>query len=193
MIEDLVALARRGDEVAPAGSIVGVHLDNVHRLKAPGLADVFNDFLKAIEAARLQGLISQTRTVGYVAKNSPNAFKQALDQKLLAAPPLYQINENARLNQDGALENASRVAQQIGRRCGIPVFLKAFGSDIAHTIEQNGEKVNVYVSQDMTTHMAQLPDISGVAWSPDEGRYRPTLFVQGSPLRQVPFGHPCDE
>jgi len=35
--------------------------------------------------------------------------------------------------------------------------------------------------------MAQLPDISGAAWSADEGRYHPTIFVQGSPVPQPPL------
>src|SRR5260370_3788181 len=188
VIEDLVAIVQRGDKLAPPGSIVGVHLDNVHRRSAQGLADVFNDFLKAVEAARLQGLISRTRRVGYIAKNNPSSFKQALDQSLLDAPPLYQINENAKLNQDGILDDASRIAQEIGRRCSIPVFLKTFGSDVAYAIEQDGNNLNVAVSQEMTKQMARMPDISGVAWSADEGSSHPTLFVQGSPVRQVPFG-----
>jgi hypothetical protein len=193
VIDDLVMLVLRGDEVAPDGSIVGVHLDNVHRLDAPGLADVFNDFLKAVEAARHQGLISKTREVGYIAKNNPDAFKQALDQNLLDAPPLYQINENAKMSEDGMLDGESRLAQQIGRRYCIPVFLKTFGSDVAYAIKQDGNKMNVYVSEDMTRRMAQMPNISGAAFSVDEKNYQPTIFVQGSPVRQVPFGYRCSE
>jgi hypothetical protein len=191
VIDDLVTIVQKGDEIAPNGSIVGVHLDNVHRLSAQRLADVFNDFLKAVEAARHQGLISKSREIGYVAKNNPEAFKQALDQKLLDAPPLYQINENAKLSQDGMLDGGSRLAQQIGRQYCIPVFLKAFGSDVAYTIEQDGNTVNVYVSEDMTRRMAQMPNISGAAWSVDEERYHPTIFEQGSPVPQarLPFGH----
>jgi hypothetical protein len=193
VIGDLVAIVQQADRLAPDGSIVGVHLDNVHRLNAQGLADVFNDFLKAIEAARLQGRISRTRKVGYIAKNNPGSFEQALDQGLLDAPPLYQINENAKLNADGILDHASRIAQEIGRRCSIPVFLKTFGSDVAYTIEQDGDSVNVDVSREMTRQMAQMPDISGAAWSVDEENYHPTFFVQGSPVRQVPFGARCRE
>jgi hypothetical protein len=193
VIDDLVMIVLRGDAVAPDGSIVGVHLDNVHRLDAQGLADVFNDFLKAVQAARHQGLISKTREVGYIAKNNPDAFKQALDQNLLDAPPLYQINENAKLSQDGMLDGESRLAQQIGRRYCIPVFLKTFGSDVAYAIEQDGNKMKVYVSVDMTRRMAQMPDISGAAFSVDEKNYQPTIFVQGSPVRQVPFGYRCSE
>jgi hypothetical protein len=187
VIEDLVALVRKGDEVAPAHAIVGVHLDNVHRLGAQGLADMFNDFLKAVDAARRQGFVSGARAVGYVAKNNPEAFKQALDRKLLDARPLYQINENARLSQDGALDRDSRVAQQIGRRYCLPVFLKAFGSDVAYATEQDGDEVKVYVSKEMTRRMAGMPDISGAAWSADERRYRPSIFVQGSPVPQAPL------
>jgi hypothetical protein len=187
VIEDLVTTVQQGDEVAPAGSIVGVHLDNVHRLSAQGLADVFNDFLKAVEAARHQGLISKSRKIGYVAKNNPKAFKQALDQRLLDVSPLYQINENAKLDRDGMLDNSSRVAQQIGRQYCIPVFLKTFGSDVAYTIEQDGNRENVYLSEDMTRRMAQMPNIAGVAWSVDEGSYHPTIFVQGSPVPQAPL------
>ena len=102
---------------------------------------------------------------------------------MLDAMPLYQINENAKLSQDGILDRDSRIAQQIGRRYEIPVFLKTFGSDIAYTLEQNGRKQNVYVSEDMTRRMAELPNISGAAWSADERNYHPTLFVQGSPVR----------
>jgi hypothetical protein len=183
VIEDLVAIVQQADGSTPEGSIIGVHLDNVHKLDAQGLADVFNAFLKAVEAARRQGLISRTREVGYIAKNNPDAFKQALDDGLLDAMPLYQINENAKLSQDGILDRDSRTAQQIGRQYAIPVFLKTFGSDIAYTIEQNGRKQIVYTSQEMTRQMAQLPNISGAAWSADERNYHPTLFVQGSPVR----------
>lgn len=188
VIEDLIALVRKGDEVAPAHATVGVHLDNVHRLDAPGLADLFNDFLKAVEAARRRGLISGARAVGYVAKNNPEAFKQALERKLLDARPLYQINENARLSQDGTLDRDSRVAQQVGRRYCLPVFLKTFGSDVAYATEQqDGDEVKVYVSKEMTRRMAGMPDISGAAWSADERRYQPTIFVQGSPVPQAPL------
>jgi hypothetical protein len=187
VIEDLVALVRKGDEVAPAHAIVGVHLDNVHRLGAQGLADVFNDFLKAVEAARQQGIVSRSRAVGYVAKNNPDGFKQALERRLLEGRPLYQINENARLSQDGTLDRDSRIAQQIGRQYCLPVFLKTFGSDVAYTTEQDGDEVQVYVSKEMTRRMAGMPDISGAAWSADERRYRPTIFVQGSPVPQAPL------
>jgi hypothetical protein len=49
--------------------------------------------------------------------------------------------------------------------------------------------VNVYVSQDMTRRIAQMPNVSGAAWSPDEARYQPTLFAQGSPARPVLFAY----
>lgn len=192
-IEDLVAIARQADELAPPDAIVGVHFDNVHRAKAKELADLFNEFLTAIAVAREQGRITKTRRVGYVAKNNPQEFTRALEQKLLHAPPLYQINENARLNQEGTLDSDSRMAQEIGRRCNIPVFLKTFGSDIAYTIDDNGDKTEVVVSQEMTKDMAQMPYISGAAWSVNEANYHPTLFAQGSPVREVPFGSPCGE
>src|SRR5262245_20948612 len=54
VIEDLITMVQNGDKLAPSGSIVGIHLDNVDRLGAQGLAHVFNDFLKAIEAAKQQ-------------------------------------------------------------------------------------------------------------------------------------------
>ena len=38
VIGDLVAMVQQADRLAPDGSIVGVHLDNVHRLNAQGLA-----------------------------------------------------------------------------------------------------------------------------------------------------------
>jgi hypothetical protein len=190
VVDDLVTMVQKGDELAPEGSVVGVHLDNVHRLSAQGVADVFNEFLKAVEVARQQGRISKSREIGYVAKNNPKVFKQALDQRLLDAPPLYQINENARLSEDGVLNSASRLAQEIGRQYCIPVFLKTFGSDEAYTIGQDDDQQTVYVSEEMTRRMAQLPNISGVAWSVDEGRYHPTIFVQGSPVPQgrLPLG-----
>lgn len=191
VIEDLVAIVQQGDEVAPPDAIVGVHLDNVHKLTAEGLAALFNEFLSAVQAARRQDRISKTRRVGYVAKNNPKEFNQALDQKLLSAPPLYQINENARLNQEGVLDPDSRLAQEIGRRCSIPVFLKTFGSDIAYTVDEGYETMQVEVSQDMARRMAGMPHISGVAWSADEANYHPTLFEQGEPVREVSFGSPC--
>jgi hypothetical protein len=192
VVEDLVAIVRRGDDIAPEGAIVGVHLDNVHRLDAQGLADIFNEFLIAVGAAKQQGRISKDRKVGYVAKNNPGRFKRALEEALLTTPPLYQINENARLGADGVLDRQSQTAGEIGRRCRIPVFLKTFGSDVAFKGERDGG--TVYVTQDMARQMAQAPNISGVAWSADERSYRPTLFVQGSPVRQAPFGsaNRCD-
>ncbi len=57
-----------------------------------------------------------------------------------------------------------------------------FGTDIAYTIDQNGKPVDVTVSQDMARQIAQRPYVSGVAWSPDEAYYHPTLFAQGSPV-----------
>ena len=70
VVADLVGLVRQADELAPSGSIVGVHLDNVHRLQADGLASIFNNYLEAAEEAKRQGLISRTRAVGYIAKNN---------------------------------------------------------------------------------------------------------------------------
>jgi hypothetical protein len=185
VIADLVRMVERGDKIAPAGSIVGVHVDNVHRLGAAGVATVFNEFLMEVETARQQGRISKTRKVGYVGKNNPRAFSEALDQKLLDAMPLYLINENARLHQDGMLNGASRVAQELGQRCNIPVFLMAFGSDVAFTIERNRRDTDVAVSKDMARQMAQMSNVSGVAWSADESSYHPTLFVQGSSVREI--------
>jgi hypothetical protein len=91
VVDDLLKLARHADEIAPASSIIGVHLDNVHKLDARGLADVFNEFLKSVKAAQDRGLISKARKIGYVAKNNPQAFREALKQSWLDAPPLYQI------------------------------------------------------------------------------------------------------
>ena len=191
VIEDLVTIVEQGDKVAPEDSIVGVHLDNVHRLTAEGLAEVFNGFLKAVQAAKYDGRISQSRKIGYIAKNNPKEFKRALDQGLMSMLPLYQINENAKLNEVGLLDNDSRRAQQIGQQYCIPVFLKTFGSDVAYTIQRNNRSVNVYVSEDMTARMAQMPNISGAAWSADEGSYHPTVFIQGTavPNARLPFGY----
>ncbi len=193
VVDDLVALVRQADQAAPEAAIVGVHLDNVHKLDAQGLADVFNDYLAAVEIARRDGRISRTRKVGYVAKNNPSSFEDALDERLLKAPPLYQINENARLNADGILNRPSRTAAEIGRRCNIPVFLKAFGSDVAYVDKPGGE--DVYVTPEMVRRMAERPNISGVAWSEDERSYRPSVFIQGSPVREVPWGTAdrCDD
>lgn len=189
IVADLVGLVRQADELAPSSSIVGVHLDNVHRLQAEGLARIFNDYLQAVEEAKDRGLISKARTVGYIAKNNPQAFIKAMHRRLLSAAPLYQINENATLSRNGTLDGDSRIAQKIGRRYGVPVFLKTFGTDLAYTTGQSGSQENVYVSQDMTRRMAQLPNVSGAAWSPDEARYQPTLFAQGSPAREVLFAY----
>ena len=79
VVADMIRSVRHADERAPAGATVGVHLDNVHRLDAGRLARLFNEYLAAVETARQQGLISKTRTVGYVAKNNPEGFKEALD------------------------------------------------------------------------------------------------------------------
>lgn len=191
VIEDLVAMMQHADETTPHGAVIGVHLDNVHRLDAQGVADVFNAFLKAIDVARREARISNTRNIGYVAKNNPAAFKEALERGWLDAAPLYQINENARLDQDGELDTDSQIAQQIGAQFELPVFLKTFGSDIAYSLEQDISQVNFYVSQDMARRMAGLPNIAGVAWSADEGSYHPTLFIQGSPApvprRPLPY------
>jgi hypothetical protein len=172
VIGDLLQLMQHADRSTPNASTIGVHLDNVHRLKSDGLARMFNDYLKAVEDAKQEGLIPRTRTVGYIAKNNPEEFRTALDQGLLNAAPLYQIQENATLSQHGDLDGASRIAQEIGRRYHIPVFLKTFGTDVAYK--------DVHVSQDMTRRMAQLPNISGAAWSANEKKYHPRYFAQGS-------------
>jgi hypothetical protein len=122
--------------------------------------------------------------VGYIAKNNPEGFKKAVDGKLLRTLPLYQINENAKLDQNGALDKSSQVAQEIGRRYNIPVFLKTFGTDVAYTTQQDGKAVEVFVSEEMTRQMATKPYISGAAWSADEARYQPTLFAQGAAVKQ---------
>jgi hypothetical protein len=191
VVEDMIRIVRQADEKAAKGATIGIHLDNVHSLDADGLAKVFNEYLQGVEAAKQQGLISKTRTVGYVAKNNPAEFKKALDQRLLRTPPLYQIVENATLSQTGALDDNSRAAQELGRRYAVPVFLMAFGSDVAYTIEQGGTRKEVYVTQDMARRMAGMANISGAAWSPDESRYHPTVFVQGSPVRQM--SRSCDK
>jgi len=187
VVADLVEIVRQGDRSAPPGAIVGVHLDNVHRLKADGLAAMFNDYLRAVAAAKRDGRIAQGRVVGYIAKNNPDAFQEALDRELFLAAPLYQINENATLDRSGKLDEDSRIAQRIGRRYGIPVFLKTFGSDVAYRTDQGEGRIDVYVSQAMTRQMAQLRSIAGAAWSPNEREYRPTLFAQGGPVRPVWF------
>jgi hypothetical protein len=188
VIDDLVSLMQLADHLAPKSSVIGIHVDNVHRLTAEGLAELFNEYLRAIEVAKLSGRISKNRIVGYVAKNNPSGFMQALDQRLLRAAPLYQINENARLHEDGSLNGASRVAQEIGSRYGIPVFLKTFGSDIAYKIEEDGASHDLFVSPDMTARMADLAAIAGAAWSSDERRYHPTLFFQGAAVGPVRYG-----
>jgi hypothetical protein len=180
VIDDLVVIVRQGDQIAPEGSIVGIHLDNVHRLGAQDLGDVFNDFLKAVDAAKQQGLISRSRAVGYIAKNNPEEFKEALDQKWLEALPLYQINENATLSQDGMLDDTSRIAQRLGKQYCIPVFLKTFGTDVAYTMRQGGRNMDVHVTVEMARRMAHMPSIAGAAWSADEANYHPTVFEQGS-------------
>jgi hypothetical protein len=184
VINDLVAIVQRADKVAPANASIGVHVDNVHKLHAQELADLFNDYLAAVSAAKDQGLISKARKTGYIAKNNPQGFKRALDEKLLDSVPFYVINENAALREDGRLNGQSRVAQEIGRCYGIPVFLKTFGSDVAYTIEQldtpKQGRVEVHVTPEMAREMARLAHIAGVAWSVDEGRYHPIEFAQGS-------------
>lgn len=182
VVADMVALVRQADQRAPAGATVGVHLDNVHRLDATGLARVFNDYLEAVGTARQDGLISSARRVGYVAKNNPEGFKAALERGLLKTAPLYQINENATLDQNDALDESSRAARELGLRYNVPVFLMTFGTEVAYTAERDGKRVDVLVSQDMARRMAQIPSISGVAWSPDEAYYHPTLYVPGAPI-----------
>jgi hypothetical protein len=187
VVADLVAMAERADKITPPGSIIGVHVDNVHRLNDRAIAALFNEYLAAVDLAKQQGSISQQRVIGYVAKNNPEGFKGALERRLLKTRPLYQIVENASLDRNGMLDETSQLAQEFGRRYGVPVFLKAFGSDIAHTAVRNGRVVEVPVSPEMAARMAQHPDIAGVAWSADEGSYHPTLFVQGSPVADTPL------
>ena len=192
VIDDMIGLMQRADKIAPAGATIGVHLDNVHKLRADGLADLFNEYLAAVEKARRDGLIAKDRKVGYVAKNNAAQFQRAFDEKLLKTPPLYQIQENATLDQNGMLDFRSRTAAETGRRCEIPVFLKTFGSDAAY---KGPDKRDVMVTTAMAQRMAQMPNISGVAWSPDEGSYRPSFYAQGAPVRQLPPGapHVCRE
>jgi len=187
VIADLVAMIERADKLTLPTAIIGVHVDNVHRLNERAIASLFNEYFAAVDVAKRQGSISQLRQVGYIAKNNPEAFRRALDRRLLSIRPLYQIVENASLDRDGVLDEASQLAQEFGRRYGIPVFLKTFGSDIAHSLMRNGRAIPVPVSQEMAWRMAQLPDIAGVAWSADEGSYHPTLFVQGSAVAMTPL------
>jgi len=187
VVDDLVGLVRKADQIAPAGATVGVHLDNVHNLRASGLAEMFNAYLAAVEAARQEGRISKDRKVGYVAKNNAGQFQRALADKLIVAPPLYQIQENAELDEDGELDFRSRTAAETGRRCNIPVFLKTFGTDVAYT-NRDGEDVKV--TRSMSEQMAKFANISGAAWSRDESSYRPTFYVQGAAVRQLPPGKP---
>ncbi|MGE0037855.1 MAG: hypothetical protein AB7S93_19730 [Xanthobacteraceae bacterium] len=182
VVDDMIGLVKQADQWAPSGAIVGVHLDNVHRLDADALALLFNEYLQAVDTARQDLLISNGRAVGYVAKNNPEGFKEALDKRLLKTPPLYLINENALLGEKGEFDESTGIAQALGRSHNIPVFLMTFGSDIAYVIERGGKSEDVHVSEDMARQMARRRNITGVAWSPDEQRYHPTLFVQGAPI-----------
>jgi hypothetical protein len=182
VVDDMIGLVKQADQWAPSGSIVGVHLDNVHRLDAGALAELFNEFLQAVDTARKDLLISSGRAVGYVAKNNPEGFKEALDKRLLKTPPLYLINENALLGEKGEFDESTGIAQALGRSHNIPVFLMTFGSDIAYVIERDGKSEDVHVSEDMARQMAKRRNITGVAWSPDEQRYHPTLYVAGAPI-----------
>ena len=182
VVADMVNLTKQADHWAPSGATVGVHLDNVHRLEADALGRLFNAYLQAVETAKQDGQISKSRTVGYVAKNNPEGFKEALDKRLLKTAPLYLINENALLGEKGEFDESTGIAQALGRNHNVPVFLMTFGSDIAYTIQRDGKSTDVHVSQDMARQMAKKPNITGVAWSPDESRYQPTLFVQGAPI-----------
>jgi hypothetical protein len=187
VIADLVAMVQQADKVMPPRSIIGVHVDNVHQLDDRGIAALFNDYLAAVDLAKRQGAISADRVIGYIAKNNPQAFKRALDRGFLDTRPLYQIVENASLDEHGALDDTSQLAQALGRQYGVPVFLKTFGSDIAYKAVRSGRVMNVYVSQEMTARMARLPHIAGAAWSADEVDYHPTVFAQGSPVIDVPL------
>ena len=187
VVDDLVGIVQIGDRLASPGAIVGVHIDNVHKLDADSLAALFNAYVLAVEAAKAQGLVTKSRATGYIAKNNPDAVWAALDQGLLIAAPLYQINENAVLDQDGQLDAASRVAQRIGRRYGIPVFLKTFGTDVAYAVTRDDGTTTIMVSPDMTRRMAARPNIAGAAWSPDEASYRPVLFEHGASVPPVLF------
>lgn len=182
IVDDMVGLVKHADQRAPSGAIVGVHLDNIYRLDADALARLFNEYLQAVDTARRDGLISSGRAVGYVAKNNPEGFREALDKRLLRTPPLYLINENALLGEKGEFDESTGIAQALARSHNIPVFLMTFGSDIAYVIERDGKSEDVHVSQDMARQMAQRRNITGVAWSTDESRYHPTLFVQGVPI-----------
>ena len=185
LIADLVGLVRKADKIAPAGAVVGVHVDNVHKLLADGLADLFNEYLAAVEKARREGSISKDRKVGYVAKNNAAQFQRALTEKLLKTPPLYQIQENAELDQDGMLDfrlahrgrdraalQYPGVPQDVRQRRRLHLPRRRGGQGVARHGGEDGAE----------------PHISGVAWSRDESSYRPTLYVQGAPVRQLPPG-----
>jgi hypothetical protein len=187
VIADLMAMLQQADRVMPPRSIIGVHVDNVHKLDDRGIAALFNDYLAAVDLAKRHGAISADRVIGYIAKNNPQAFKRALDRGLLDTRPLYQIIENASLDEHGALDDISQRAQALARQFGVPVFLKTFGSDIAYKAVRGGRVANVYVSQEMTARMARLPYIAGAAWSANEADYHPTFFAQGSPVIDIPL------
>jgi len=73
------------------------------------------------------------------------------------------------LSDDGVLNSASRLAQEIGRQYCIPVFLKTFGSDEAYTIGQDDDQQTVLrIGGYDAADGAASRNISGVAWSIDE-------------------------
>ena len=61
VVADLLRIVQWADKLAAKGATVGVHLDNVHKLDADGLATIFNEYLEGVETAKQQGLVAKTR------------------------------------------------------------------------------------------------------------------------------------
>jgi len=81
------------------------------------------------------------------------------------------------------------LAQEIGRQYCIPVFLKTFGSDEHYDRGKSDDQQTVYVSEDMTRRMAQLPTFPG--WPGRSTKaVSPTIFRAGiaGSTRPLPLG-----
>ena len=191
LIEDLVAIVRRGDDIAPEGSIVGIHLDNVHKLDAQGLADMFNEFLAAVEVAREQGRISEDPQ-GRLHREEYSQPLQPGDRRRPAqrAAALSDQRECPPEREGGprpALADRRRARAAL-QHPGVPQDVR-IGCRV-----RAGWRRSAVSRKRWRGRWRSFRTSRASPGRPMKSSYRPTLFAQGAPVRDVPFGsaNRCD-
>ena len=151
-----------------------------------GLADLFNEFLAAVEEARREGRISKDRKVGYVAKNNAAQFQRALEREAArCAAALPDPGERrARSGRDAGFPFARpppRPGAAATSRC-------SSRRSAATSLTRSRTASEVKVSRAMASRWRRSRTFPASPGRADEEQLPPDLYVQGSPVRQFPPG-----